>query len=57
MKTKEATLIAIAVILAILTWAVVKQTNSLVEQTNSLIEVEYSRCVNEMYKVGDVCKK
>ena len=57
MKTKEAALMAIAIILAILTWVFIKQTNLLIKQTNSLIEVEYSRCVNEMYNVGDECRR
>lgn len=57
MKTKEATLAVIAVVLMVLTLAFIIQTNKLIKQNNSLIDVEYSRCVNNMHKVGDTCER
>ena len=57
MKTKEATLAVIALVLMVLTLAFIIQTNKLIEQNNNIIDVEYSRCVNAMHKVGDTCKR
>lgn len=64
MKIKEDALKAIAIsmmainiLLMLLGYIYVKQTNAQIMQTESLIKVEYSRCVNEMEKVGDKCER
>lgn len=71
MKIKEDALQAIAIsmmamniLLMLLGYIYVKQTNAQIAQaetqivqTKSLIKVEYSRCVNEMRKVGDKCER
>lgn len=64
MKIKEDALKAIAIsmmamniLLMLLGYIYVKQTNAQIMQTESLIKVEYSRCVNEMKKVGDKCER
>ena len=57
MKTKEMTLLTIAIVLMSMTVAIIIQTNKMIEQNNRLINVEYSRCVNAMHKVGDRCSK
>ena len=43
-------LIIIAVMLASLSSAVI-------EKLDTLIDIEYSRCVMEMNKVGDICRR
>lgn len=64
MKIKDDALKAIAIsmmamniLLMLLGYIYVKQTNTQIMQTKSLIKVEYSRCVNEMEKVGDKCER
>ena len=57
MKTKEMTLLVIAIVLMSMTVAIIIQTNKMIEQNNSLINIEYNRCVNSMHKVGDRCSK
>lgn len=56
-KAIAISLMALNIILVLLGYIYVKQTNTLIEQNNKLINVEYSRCVNAMNKVGDKCSK
>ena len=56
-KAIAISLMALNILLVLLGYIYVKQTNTLIEQNNKLINVEYSRCVNAMNKVGDKCSK
>ena len=56
-KAIAISLMALNIILVLLGYIYVKQTNTLIEQNNKLINVEYSRCSNAMNKVGDKCSK
>lgn len=57
LKAIAISLMALNIILVLLGYIYVKQTNTMIEQNNKLINVEYSRCVNAMNKVGDKCSK
>ena len=64
MKIKEDALQAIAIsmmamniLLMLLGYIYVKQTNTMIEQNEKLLNIEYSKCTNEMHKVGDKCSK
>lgn len=56
-KAIAISLMALNIILVLLGYIYVKQTNTMIEQNNKLINVEYSRCSNTMSKVGDKCSK
>ena len=56
-KAIAISLMALNIILVLLGYIYVKQTNTLIEQNSRLINVEYSRCSNAMNKVGDKCSK
>lgn len=56
-KAIAISLMALNIILVLLGYIYVKQTNAMIEQNNKLINVEYSRCSNAMNKVGDKCSK
>lgn len=56
-KAIAISLMALNIILVLLGYIYVKQTNTMIEQNNKLINVEYSRCSNDMSKVGDKCSK
>lgn len=56
-KAIAISLMALNIILVLLGYIYVKQTNTMIEQNNKLINVEYSRCSNAMNKVGDKCSK
>lgn len=64
MKIKEDVLKAIAIslmvmniLMVMLAYIYVKQTNTMIEQNDKLLNIEYSKCTNEMHKVGDKCSK
>lgn len=57
LKAIAISLMALNILLVLLGYIYVKQTNTMIEQNNKLINVEYSRCVNAMNKVGDKCSK
>lgn len=57
LKAIAISLMALNIILVLLGYIYVKQTNTMIEQNNKLINVEYSRCSNAMSKVGDKCSK
>ena len=56
-KAIAISLMALNIILVLFGYIYVKQTNTLIEQNNKLINIEYSRCSNDMNKVGDKCSK
>ena len=57
LKAIAISLMALNILLVLLGYIYVKQTNTMIEQNNKLINVEYSRCSNAMNKVGDKCSK
>lgn len=64
MKIKDDVLKAIAIslmvmniLMVMLAYIYVKQTNTMIEQNDKLLNIEYSKCTNEMHKVGDRCSK
>ena len=64
MKTKDDVLKAIAIsmmvmniLMVMLAYIYVKQTNTMIEQNEKLLNIEYSKCTNEMHEVGDRCSK
>ena len=63
-KAIAISLMALNIILVLFGYIYVKQTNTMIEQNRILTEqnemlvnIEYSRCVNDMEKVGDRCRK